>query len=403
MQKIILLFSALTICFFSLSCEKSNPVADQGKPSLTASENPVVIALNYSKNISVTGGKGSYKIKSMTDSSIVQVNFYQQYIGSSQILQYVDFAGKKIGTTKVVIQDSAKTAEVEIIVTVAVMVSSPSTFSVKTQQTKSGYINGGTSPYKIIQPPNSAIATVTLTGSSITVTGISQGTTSVTISDNANPSNSMTIPITVTIPPSFTTAGKISFASTIGDFQTEGIYGANNSHDIPSNDAGVGGFVTKYRGSGNFGQIIGYKKKTSTQYDIIALIFFKNSLTPGTVTLDTGFSNIQRENGSVMFGFNLVLNTDTNPLYSSYSGDLTLSIYNEQKAEGNFNGKANRQGVLGNDVTISQGLFSVPLIAEDGLYLSTSKESQIIFNQIEKMIKPQFDKMKMNIELRRKF
>ncbi len=403
MKKIIYLFSVILFCFISLSCDKSNPVGDQGKPSLTASENPVTIALNNSKSISVTGGKGSYKIKSMTDSSIVQVNFYQQNTGSTQILQYVDFAAKKIGTTKIVIQDSAKTAEVEIIVTVAVIVSSPSTFSVKTQQAKSGYINGGTSPYKIIQPPNSAIATVTLSGSSITVTGISQGTTSVTIGDNSNPSNTVIIPLTVTIPPTFTTAGKISFASTIGDFQTEGIYGANNSNDIPNNDAGAGGFVTKYSGSGNFGQMIGYKKKISSQYDIIALIFLKNSITPGTVSVDTGISNIQREIGNVVFGFNLVLNSETNPLYSFYSGDLTFSTFNEQTAEGNFKGKASRQGVVGSDVTISQGLFSVPLIVEDGTNYSTSKESQKIFNQIEEIIKPQVDKMKEQIELRRKF
>lgn len=402
MQKNILILVLISFCFFSLSCEKSNPVGNQGKPTLKASESNVSVALNYYKGITVSGGQGRYFVKSMTDSNIVQTNFYQQSSGTGQISWYVEFYAKKLGSTKIIIQDSAKTAEVEIVVTVAIMVSSPSSISVKTQQTKSGYISGGTSPLKISQASNTAIATVTLSGSSITVTGVSQGTTSVTISDNSNPSNMVTIPITVIIPPTFSTTGKIAFVSTIGNFATEGIYGANNPSFMPSNDAGAGGFVTKFYTDGLIGQIIGYKMLTSTQFDIVVIFFLMNSLTPATISLDSGYSNNPRDIGIIAFAFNLSTNTTTEHLYSTYSGSLTFSTLNEQKAEGSFGGKAGMEGVMGSDVTISQGSFSVPLLVEEESMNLINKGDQKLFNQIEKMLQPQIDKMKEQIELQKK-
>jgi hypothetical protein len=377
-------------------------------PILTASENPITVALNYDKTVNLSGGKGSYNIKSISDSTIVSLNIYSQIQGASPSSGYVHFIGKKLGTTKVIIQDSAKTAEVEIIVTVSVLASSPSAITVRTQQTKYASITGGVYPYKISQPANAAIATVTV-GTSVMIVGVSPGSTSVTISDNSNPPNSVTIPITVTIPPSLTTSGKISFNTTKGNFQTEGIYSDIFSQNVPSNDAGAGGVVTKYSTSGNIGQIIGYKKKTATLIDVVVMLFFRYSFAPGKVLLDTaGSTNINREFGSIMFGFDLVPYGQTNTMYSTFSGDMTFSTYNEQKAEGTFQGNAgllsSQTGDLvpGNNVTFSQGVFSVPLIVEDGTMMMSTKADQAIFNQIEEIIKPQIDRMKEQIELRYK-
>jgi len=397
MRKTILLLTVITICFFSLSCETGNSV-DQGKPTLTVSENPIAIALNYGKSITVTGGTSSYRVKSISDSNIVSINFFPSYISNVKFSQTVNFFGKKLGTTKVVIQDSAKTAEVEIIVTVSVMASSPSAITVKTQRTKYASIIGGVYPYKISQPANSAIATVTLNGSSVMAEGVFQGSTSVTISDNSNPPNVLTIPITVTVPPLFTTAGKISFNYTNGTFETEGIYGASNTEDLPNNDAGAGGFVTKFSSSGNYGSIVGYKKKSATQVDFVLITFIKNEFAPSTISLDTGFSVIPgpRDYGAIMFGFDLVPYGRSNTAYSTFSGDMTFSSLSEQKAEGSFQGKAglisNETGRLipGHDVTISQGLFSVPLIAEDA-EIGIPRD-KTIFNQIEKLMQPQIEK-----------
>jgi hypothetical protein len=396
--------AAFAIIFFFLSCnETSTTPSEPAKPVLTASENTLTIARNYSKSISVTGGKGSYRVKSISDSTIVKVSFYPSNQTSTQFSQTVSFSGEKVGTTKIVIQDSAKTAEVEITVTVAVMVSSPSSVTVKTQQTKYIYISGGTYPYSIDQSPNASVATVFINGSSLEVTGFSPGTTSVTIRDNATPANKLTIPINVILPPSFTTSGKISFSSTKGNFATEGIYASNNANDLPSNDAGAGGFVSKYSSIGNFGRVIGYKKKTSTTMDIVMFIFYKDAFTAGTLSLDSAASNMPRETGTVIFGFDLLLNGFSNPIYSSFSGNLTFSTFNEQKAEGSFSGKAgltSQQGKLipGGDVTISQGLFSVPLIVEEGSFTSAAMDERSIFDQIERSAKPYIEKAKKRME-----
>ena len=65
MNRIVLYFSLFTFAMVSFSCEKSNPV-ENAKPTLTASENPVMIAVGvqWSKNITITGGSGGYFVKS---------------------------------------------------------------------------------------------------------------------------------------------------------------------------------------------------------------------------------------------------------------------------------------------------------------------------------------------------
>ncbi len=408
MQKNILILALISICFFSLSCEQSNPVNGQGKPTLKASESNVSVTLNYSRTVNISGGIGSYTIKSLSDSSIVTVYVYTQTSTTPTTSGYISIHGNKIGTTKIIIQDSAKTAEVEIFVTVAIITASPSSVTVKTDRITYVLIIGGTPPYKIIQSSNYAIAKIDLPNSLLTVEGISQGTTSVVISDNSNPANVVTIPITVTTAPVLTTSGSISFNSTIGYFMTEGIYKDIYSSKEPSNDAGAGGIVSVYSSNINFGTIIGYKRKSVDVYDVVLITFVKNKLSPGIVSLDSASSANQRDNGSIFFGFNISSNSQTSANYLTYSGDITFSTFTEMTAEGTFQGHAglfsNQIGGLtpGSNVTISQGSFSVPLLIEDETMTMTQKGDQVIFKQIEKIIRPQVEKIKEQIELQKR-
>jgi hypothetical protein len=58
-------------------------------------------------------------------------------------------------------------------------------------------LSGGTTPYSIATQPDSTIATAQISGTSLTVTGISSGQTSFVIQDSSNPIQSATVQVTV--------------------------------------------------------------------------------------------------------------------------------------------------------------------------------------------------------------
>ncbi len=186
----IFLIGVISLCTFS--CNKSNPVTN-GKMLLTASENPVEIALNRIKFIVLTGGSGGYVVKSISDSTVLQVEIavYDGY-GTAT------FSGLKLGSAVVTIQDSASTAEVEITVTVSVMAAIPSAVTLQVQSSKHITIQGGTQPYFIDQYPDTSIVSVVeLSGSALILLGKAQGSTSIIIGDNAAVTNKLLIPTTV--------------------------------------------------------------------------------------------------------------------------------------------------------------------------------------------------------------
>lgn len=58
-------------------------------------------------------------------------------------------------------------------------------------------ISGGTRPESIIAQPNSSIATAALTDTSLSILGVSVGSTSVQVGDRSTPQKTVTIGITV--------------------------------------------------------------------------------------------------------------------------------------------------------------------------------------------------------------
>jgi hypothetical protein len=77
------------------------------------------------------------------------------------------------------------------------LASNPASISVQMGQQASSTISGGTQPYNIHTNPDSSIATVALNGATLTVTGVSVGSTAVVIGDNGG-STPITVAITVT-------------------------------------------------------------------------------------------------------------------------------------------------------------------------------------------------------------
>ena len=58
-------------------------------------------------------------------------------------------------------------------------------------------ISGGTRPESILSPPNSSIATASLTDTSVSIHGVNVGSTSVQVGDHSTPQKTVTIGITV--------------------------------------------------------------------------------------------------------------------------------------------------------------------------------------------------------------
>jgi hypothetical protein len=76
------------------------------------------------------------------------------------------------------------------------LTASPTSVTTNVSNTGTATISGGTPPYTITTNA-SDIASATVSGNTLTVTGSSQGTTSVTIQDSYSPTESITVPITI--------------------------------------------------------------------------------------------------------------------------------------------------------------------------------------------------------------
>ena len=72
----------------------------------------------------------------------------------------------------------------------------PTNLSLNVGDTSPTMISGGKAPYTVVNA-NSQIATAQISGTSLSVTGVSQGTTSITVSDSSSPVQTSTVAVTV--------------------------------------------------------------------------------------------------------------------------------------------------------------------------------------------------------------
>lgn len=384
--------AAALLTVLVLSCEKDNP-AGSGKQPLTASENPVMLTVSGSRTVTISGGQGPCSVKSISDSSIVDASVYN-YSGGDMLMLW----GMAIGTASVVVQDSAQAAEVEISITVAIMAASPSNISLQVGSTQYVSIAGGTQPYAIASLQDTTVASVYLGTSYVLITGVSPGSTSLVVKDNASPANTVTISITVTPKPSFTTAGNISFSSDAGNFSANGIVPEMfpDVRTLPVNSEGAGGEFYLQSASNNYGVIIGYRKQNQTTADIIEILFAKSTLGRGQVSIDT-LEIIENDKANVVFVIGGDLNSQNPDMYAMHSGTMTFTTLTSKRATGTFSGTAtlirNNVAVSGHNISVTNGTFDVPLLEDIQNTISNGKRQQMSA-YAEKMFKKQLMKMK---------
>ena len=130
------------------------------------------------------------------------------------------------GTTSLVLQESngKKTAIINISVLATSITASPSSVTANVSDGNQRVTLGGTNhgTFKIVTPPNSSIATASISGSTLTIVPKAGGETSVVVKEgNGNKKITIKITLTASIPTSESYVG--NYADTNGDETADGI------------------------------------------------------------------------------------------------------------------------------------------------------------------------------------
>jgi hypothetical protein len=224
---IVLIFSFLFIAgcdkLTSTDTKKDTPVTS----SLVATPSSISVLVNGYGTIAISGGKVPYTATSSDSAKIIaSIN------GTS-----LTILGRALGSAIVTVKDSSGSAAVSIPVTVAEIISSPSTVNVLVGATASAVISGGTTPYSIKTSPEGTKATASISGSTLSVTGVATGTTSVEVKDASTTAKTVVVPINVTGP---LAVDKSSVSVASGSSTTVAISGGTSPYQIKVNpDAAV--------------------------------------------------------------------------------------------------------------------------------------------------------------------
>jgi len=370
---------AASAMLFLTSCDTADTVsASGGTDLLTASSTSVSVLVGSGKSVTISGGKMPYSVKSNSDTTKV---------GATISGSVLTLSGRAAGSATIVVKDSAGTATVSLSVTVATMIASPNTVSVVKGSNTSVTISGGTSPYSIQTAPDAAVATASISGSTVTINGVAAGSTSVTVKDNSASAKTVIIPITVTATGGsgggggFTTAGSVSFSSNVSNFSANGIYDS-----VATTGSGAGGFSSN--SSGQYSLVIfGYKYNSSTSVDLTMLIFFDSApIGTGTYVYPPTTSKFV----SILFMPGVNPNSETSSAYQlTTSATASISAITASNATGTFSGNGTfmSNGVVDPSKTISVtgGTFNVPVIAGDGPGKTDSRIEALVKDVIRKL------------------
>ena len=158
-------------------------------PLFTTAPTAVTVGIGASAGYSVGGGTAPYTATSSNTSKATVV-----LVGSS-----LTVTGVVTGTANVVVRDNTGTTvtvavTVPATTTVDFFTSAPSAVTVAIGASTSYNVGGGTAPY-FAESSNSSIASVSLAGNTVTVTGQKKGATPVVVSDSVG--KTLTINVTV--------------------------------------------------------------------------------------------------------------------------------------------------------------------------------------------------------------
>jgi hypothetical protein len=154
-----------------------NTSATSTANTITFSQNNPSIAQGQNLTVMISGGTGGYYISSNSNQSMVQASV------SGNILS---LSGSQAGTATIIICSSNSVCATQIVTTTTSVLSTgylylnPSTITVSIGQTAQVTVTGGTGPYSTFYDGTNKI-TASVTGNSITVSGVSLGNTSITV------------------------------------------------------------------------------------------------------------------------------------------------------------------------------------------------------------------------------
>ena len=147
----------------------------------TNAPSPVTVAIGDSPVYTVGGGTPPYTTATSSNRSVATVTL----AGSNLTVN-----GKSAGSANVVVFDSAGASvtvavTVPVIAIVALYTSAPSPVTVAIGASPVYTVGGGTPPYTTATSSNLSVATVTLAGSSLTITGVGVGSANILVLDSA--------------------------------------------------------------------------------------------------------------------------------------------------------------------------------------------------------------------------
>jgi hypothetical protein len=166
----------------------------------------VTVGVGDTVTVTATGGLGTANISTAPDAAIAT---------ATALNNVITIKGVAEGTTSVVISDGTtanQTKTVEITVTPAVALSVPATATVEVGKTTEVKITGGTADFTVTSSDD-ATATATLKDKTIIISGVAEGSATITVEDSADPKGTATVTVTVkkaggTLPPAGTEDGK---------------------------------------------------------------------------------------------------------------------------------------------------------------------------------------------------
>lgn len=329
--------------------------------------NPGYLNIEIGKSMfsHISGGVTPYKIENFPNSMVATATLTGDNVTVNAVA---------IGYTSVGISDNSIPPKyIEIFISVmggpGGLFANPSYVEVQPGVSKTSEIGGGTAPYSIHLPPDPTIATATVSGTTVTINGVSGGRTFFVVKDNSNPFKTTTIEVRVWIP--FTTPGIMSFDNTVKNFSANGIF--LNTDSLPTNSQGVGGFYMINPISSSHQAdliVIGYFKNSDTSWDV-AMIEIQDTLSVKTGTYNFGDDPGFMKRAMCRYGvaWNPNLQSDDDPFTVGYrltSGSVNLSAFTTDNAQGTFSGS----GLFVNNaipdptkpITVTNGSFNAPVV-----------------------------------------
>lgn len=344
---------------------------------LQVNPNIIYVPQGGSMQATINGGKTPYSIQVAPNNSIATASIAGNLLTVN---------GVTVGSTSLVVKDNSipvQTVMVNIFVTTGSggLTASPDYLSLMISEQKTSMISGGTTPYSILTFPDPAVASASISGSIVTVTGVGGGNTYIVVKDNSGPSK--TAWINIRVRQIFTTPGSLSFSSTVSNFSANGIFD-NASDSMPTNTQGAGGFYSHDLGPYATLEVVGYFKNSSTSWDVavIAIVDSINVVT-GTHPFLTGAGPIKRAEFLYVKDWNPSDTTGDDPFnngsYMLVTGSASLSSFTGTSAQGTFSGTGTWfvQGTPDptKSITLTNGTFTVPVISGS---ITTSADQKAI-------------------------